>query len=122
MRQEENNVSKLLAFFITAQASAVERAKPLCHQWIISMRGATHTTPDRMLPTPLSPNGITPATHQLCAMAGSKDEYDNMQHFINEHQVPVLAVLGPQLPDASREAIDAARDAWLPTVGLKVIA
>jgi hypothetical protein len=113
--------SQFFAFFFVSKIEDFERAKVLSHQCIQEVRWHSRRTPEQMLPTSLSPTGITPVTHQMCAMCGTQEEFATLQVLIEKYGNPVVATIGTQLPDATRETIDAARDAWLASQNLKVI-
>jgi hypothetical protein len=111
---------ELFTFCILATVDDLERARPLCLEWIKRWQPQTAQIAAEMLPTPLSPTGKAPATHQLCAMCGTRAEFDDMQTFIATHGVPVDATLVGRQEDKSLFTIET-RDKWLPTRGLKVI-
>jgi hypothetical protein len=111
---------ELFTFCILAAVGDLERARPLCLEWVKRWHPKTAQTAADMLPTPLSPTGNSPITHKLCAMCGTRAEFDDMQAFIATRGVPVDATLVGLQEDKSLFTI-ANRDKWLLTRSLKVI-
>jgi hypothetical protein len=111
---------ELLTFCIVATAGDLERARPLCLEWVKRWKPDSRQTVEEMLPTALSPTGVGPASHYLCAMPGTREEWDDMQAFIVSKDVPVEAALAGTQENNSRST-RANRDKWLPTRGLKMV-
>ena len=111
---------ELFTVCVTATAEDIERARPLCLEWVKS-QGRTAHTAEMMLPTPLSETGSQPATHYLCATQLTAEQLDHMQAFIVEHAVPVKAeCVAPQAGDGTHFR-DPNRDMWLGHQNLRIV-
>jgi hypothetical protein len=112
---------ELFTFCIVAAAADLECARMLSLEWVKRWHPKTKQTAEEMLPMPLSSMGQAPATHYLCAMCGTRAEWDDMQAFIASKSVPVVATLVAPQENSGRFTREN-RDQWLSTRGLKVIA
>jgi hypothetical protein len=111
---------ELFTVCIVATDADVERARPLCLEWVKARHPLTDETAQQMLPRKLL-RRRTGEILWLCTLTLTLADAKHMQMFIVEHGVPVTAtVVGPQ--EDTPEARLVNRDRWLYSAGLKVVA
>jgi len=81
---------KLFLVCVIAEAAVIDEARKQSARFLNNESPRNRDTPDAMLPTPLSPSGLQPATHYLCTRKMTMPEIQRQAVAIASYPVPVV--------------------------------